>query len=124
MKIKKNITDNNSLNSSERLYDLSWRVKMGYQPLEKLLPQADYSIYKLVRMASKRAMELAEGAPKLIVASSSAKIATVAFEEIAAGKVALKEVAEKLSGAGKKLSKAREKEELEQEQKIAEEQHV
>ena len=39
---------------------------MGYQPLEDLLPKANYSIYKLVRLASIRATELAEGKPRLI----------------------------------------------------------
>jgi len=62
---------------------------MAYQAQEKLLPQANQSIYKLILMASQRALELAEGAPKLIEYPSSEKPATIALEEIAAGKVAL-----------------------------------
>ena len=65
---------------------------MGYQPLESLLPKAANSIYKLVRVASCRATELAEGKPKLIANPSSDKVATIALEEIAAGKVVIKEV--------------------------------
>lgn len=60
---------------------------MGYQPREKLLPHADGSVYKLILLASQRALELAEGAPRLIEYPSSDKPATVALEEIMAGKV-------------------------------------
>ncbi len=61
---------------------------MAYAPLEDLLKNSD-SIYKLVIMASKRALELSEGQPKL-VESSSDKSATIALEEIAQGKVTYK----------------------------------
>ncbi len=67
---------------------------MSYQPLEKLLPRAGNSIYRLVLMAAKRATELADGAAKLIDFPSSEKTTTIALEEVAAGKVELKEVAE------------------------------
>ncbi|MCA9398293.1 MAG: DNA-directed RNA polymerase subunit omega [Candidatus Omnitrophica bacterium] len=60
---------------------------MAKQPLEKLLPKAGMSIYKLVRMASDRAVELAEGKPKLVNAHGSEKETTVALEEIIQGKV-------------------------------------
>lgn len=62
---------------------------MSYIPLEKLLGKADKSIYKLVIIASKRALELAEGQPKL-VATNSSKPSTIALEEIAAGKIQVK----------------------------------
>ena len=75
---------------------------MGYQPNEKLLPRANNSIYKLVLMAAKRATELADGAPKFIDFPSSGKATTIALEEIAAGKVELKEVADKRSQATEK----------------------
>lgn len=65
---------------------------MGYPPIENLLPKTGYSIYKLVRLASNRATELAEGKPKLIDAPSTAKTATIALEEIQAGKVILKDM--------------------------------
>lgn len=68
---------------------------MAFQSLEKLLPQANQSIYKLILMASQRALELAEGAHRLIEYPSSEKPATIALEEIAAGKVALGAVKKK-----------------------------
>jgi DNA-directed RNA polymerase omega subunit len=64
---------------------------MSYQPLEKLLPQANNSIYKLIILASKRALELAEGMPRLVENPSSEKPATVALDEIMAQKVKLAE---------------------------------
>ena len=83
---------------------------MGYQPLEKLLPQANYSIYKLVKLASKRAMELADGKPKLIEKPSSEKTATIALEEIRAGKVVLKGVKGFVPPPAKEKSKEKGKE--------------
>jgi len=72
---------------------------MAYQPLEDLLPKSNYSIYKLILLAAKRATELADGMPKLIDFPTSQKATTIAFEEIKAGKVELKEVAEGRRGA-------------------------
>jgi len=72
---------------------------MGYPPLEDLLPKSGYSIYTLVRIASRRATELADGKPNLIEAPGSAKTATVALEEICAGKVVLKELADQFMPA-------------------------
>lgn len=91
---------------------------MGYQPLEKLLPRADHSIYKLVRLASKRAVELADGAPRLIEAPAFLKTTTVALDEIAAGKVVIREVAERLSKTDKKSSAHPKKEDAEKEEKL------
>jgi DNA-directed RNA polymerase omega subunit len=68
---------------------------MGYPPLEELLPKTDYSIYKLVRMASNRAIELADGKPRLIETPSLMKTTTIALEEIQNAKVVLKEVADR-----------------------------
>ncbi|MDP2652436.1 MAG: DNA-directed RNA polymerase subunit omega [Candidatus Omnitrophota bacterium] len=68
---------------------------MGYQPLERLLPKTGYSIYRLVRLAANRAMELADGQPKLVENVSSEKVTTIALEEIMQGKVVLKDVADK-----------------------------
>jgi DNA-directed RNA polymerase subunit omega len=48
------------------------------------------SIYKLVILASKRALELNEGSPKL-VETDSKRISTIALEEIKAGKIVMKE---------------------------------
>lgn len=48
------------------------------------------SIYKLVILASKRALELNEGSPKL-VETDSKRISTIALEEIKSGKIVMKE---------------------------------
>lgn len=58
-----------------------------YVPLENLLDKSDNSIYKLVILASKRSLEIAEGQPKLVDMNSSFKPSTIALHEIAAGKV-------------------------------------
>ncbi len=60
---------------------------MGYVDREKLLGESEGSIYKLVNLASKRALEIAEGQPKLVNVSAEIKPSTVALYEIAAGKV-------------------------------------
>jgi DNA-directed RNA polymerase omega subunit len=62
---------------------------MVYVPLEKLLEKSGGSVYKLVTLVSKRALEIASGQPKLVEADSSAKPSTIALQEIAEGKVAL-----------------------------------
>jgi len=67
---------------------------MGYPPLEDLLPKSGYSVYKLIRMASKRATELADGKRKLIENPSLEKATTISLEEIQAGQVVLKDVAD------------------------------
>lgn len=53
--------------------------------IEELLKKTG-SVYKLVILASKRALELNEGAPRLIETDSK-KITTIALEEILQGKV-------------------------------------
>ncbi|MFH0763371.1 MAG: DNA-directed RNA polymerase subunit omega [Candidatus Omnitrophota bacterium] len=60
---------------------------MPYVPIEKLLDKSDGSIYKLVILASKRALEIAEGQPKLVDANSSTKPSTIALHEISENKV-------------------------------------
>lgn len=49
------------------------------------------SIYKLVILASERALELNNGSPKL-VDTTSTKVSTVALLEIKGGKIGYKEV--------------------------------
>ena len=78
---------------------------MGYPPLEDLLPKAGNSIYKLIRMASTRAVELADGKPKLINISPSEKTPTIALEEIRSGHVFLKEVASQFAPKPSKAQK-------------------
>lgn len=58
-------------------------------PMEQLLKRTG-SIYKLVVLASKRAIELNSGAGKLIEVGPHLKLSTVALEEIRQGKVRLK----------------------------------
>lgn len=60
---------------------------MEYVALEGLLDKSKGSIYKLVILASKRALEIAEGQPKLVATSASTKPSTTALFEIAEGKV-------------------------------------
>lgn len=60
---------------------------MVYMELEKLVDKSNNSVYKLVIMAAKRALEIAEGQPKLVVANASVKPSTIALQEIAGGKV-------------------------------------
>jgi DNA-directed RNA polymerase omega subunit len=65
---------------------------MAYVAVEKLLDKSEHSIYKLVILASKRALEIAEGQPKLVEANASIKPSTVALQEIAAGKIEAKKI--------------------------------
>ena len=65
---------------------------MPYVALEKLVDRSSYSIYKLVILASKRALEIAEGQPKLVNMDSSIKPSTIALYEIAEGKVQYKKI--------------------------------
>lgn len=65
---------------------------MGYVDREKLLNMSEGSIYKLVNLAARRALEIAEGQPKLVDVNSALKPSTVALYEIAAGKVQAKRV--------------------------------
>ena len=60
---------------------------MAYQPLEELLPKASMSVYRLVRLASMRATELATTGIKLVSVPADQKLATTALDEIRAGKV-------------------------------------
>lgn len=63
---------------------------MPYVALEKILDKSEKSIYKLVILASKRALEIAEGQPKLVEADAAMKPSTIALYEIAASKIAYK----------------------------------
>jgi len=58
-----------------------------YVALEDMLEKSDNSIFKLVILASKRALEIAEGQPKLVDVDSSLKPSTIALHEIAENKV-------------------------------------
>ena len=65
---------------------------MGYQPLEELLPKANNSIYRLSRLASKRACEISVTGVKMVIVPSEQKLTTTALEEIRVGKVVEKSV--------------------------------
>lgn len=60
---------------------------MPYIEIENLLDRSGGSVYKLVILASKRALEIAEGQPKLSQADPDTKPSTVALQEIAEGKI-------------------------------------
>lgn len=63
---------------------------MSYIPVQNLLGTTD-SIYKLVVLAAKRAVELNGGAPRL-VETEQEKASSVALEEIAQGKIKMGKV--------------------------------
>ncbi len=63
---------------------------MGYVPLENMVDKSCMSVYKLVIIAARRALEIVEGQPKLVDADPSVKPSTVALYEISAGKVSCK----------------------------------
>ncbi|MDD2680050.1 MAG: DNA-directed RNA polymerase subunit omega [Candidatus Omnitrophica bacterium] len=65
---------------------------MGYVEREKMLDRSENSIYKLVNLAAKRALEIAEGQPKLVAESAAAKPSTIALHEISDGKVQAKKL--------------------------------
>ncbi|MCM8794407.1 MAG: DNA-directed RNA polymerase subunit omega [Candidatus Omnitrophica bacterium] len=72
--------------------------------MEKLIENTGSSKYKLVILAAKRALELSEGAPRLVDVSVKAKPAIVALKEIAAGKVTMKLLDGKKGRGSKKSS--------------------
>ncbi len=66
---------------------------MAYIELENLVDKSASSIYKLVIMASRRALEIAEGQPKLVGELNPAlKPSTIALHEIQEGKVYCKKL--------------------------------
>ena len=62
---------------------------MQYIPVEELLDKVA-SRYKLVILASRRAGELNNGAPRLVDISPKEKILIIALEEIREGKIGYK----------------------------------
>ncbi len=60
-----------------------------YVPIEPLLAKVE-SVYKLVILAARRALELNEGAPRLVEGDPKQKPSTTALDEIAAGKISYK----------------------------------
>jgi DNA-directed RNA polymerase omega subunit len=60
--------------------------------IENLLSKSGNSLYKLVVITSKRALDLAEGKPKLVedVSLVNTKPSTIALKEVGQGKIHLK----------------------------------
>ena len=83
----------------------------SYQTIEDLLPKAGDSIYRLVRMAANRALELAEGRKCLIENPTNDKSTTRALEEIYAGRVVFKESEEHLASPDEEIPQSSENEE-------------
>ena len=54
---------------------------------EALISQSGGNVFRLVRMAAVRALELSMGKPSLIENALTDKVATIALEEIAQGKI-------------------------------------
>ena len=75
---------------------------MSYQPIEDLLPKANHSIFRLVRLASNRANEISQHGGKLVEVPLNQKIATTALEEIRQGRVIDKLVVDNEAAASKK----------------------
>jgi DNA-directed RNA polymerase omega subunit len=65
---------------------------MGYIEREKLLSKSEGSIYKLVNLVAKRALEITEGQPKLIETNPAVKPSTIALYEVEDGKVQAKKL--------------------------------
>ena len=64
-------------------------MPMYNMPMEDLINKTG-SLYKLVILAARRAIELNSGAGRLVDVSPTLKLSTVALEEIRQGKVKLR----------------------------------
>jgi DNA-directed RNA polymerase subunit K/omega len=62
-----------------------------YVPLEKLIDKTKGNMYKLVHLVSRRALALAEGAPRTIEVPSEMKVTTLAMMEISTGTIVMEE---------------------------------
>ena len=63
---------------------------MAYIPMEKLLKNTQESMYKLVILAARRAIELGGGSEKLVEATPNTKLTSIAFREIGENKITYK----------------------------------
>jgi len=64
--------------------------KMAYISMEKLMKKNQGSLYKLVVLASRRALELGSGSQKLVEVPPNTKLTTIALKEIREDKVSYK----------------------------------
>ena len=78
---------------------------MAYQPLEEMLPRAQGAVYRLSRLASTRALEVSLTGVSLVGKTSTQKPATIALEEILAGRVTDQVSADKANGITKAKKK-------------------
>jgi len=60
---------------------------LAYVALEELLKNKQDSIYKLVVLASRRALELGTGSERLVSLAPETKLTSVALEEIKENKI-------------------------------------
>ena len=63
---------------------------MAYIGMEDLLKNAQGSLYKLVTLASRRALELSAGSEALVDGLANKKVTSKALEEIRKGKIGYK----------------------------------
>ena len=63
---------------------------MAYVPMEKLLENTHESMYKLVILAARRALELSGGSEKLVEATPNTKLTSIALREIGEDKIVYK----------------------------------
>ena len=83
---------------------------MPYQPRERLLSKAEGSVYKLVILASQRALELSEGMPTFVEKRRSDKPTVLSLDEIAGDKVGLRLAPAKAKPKVKEAEKPKAKE--------------
>ena len=63
---------------------------MAYIPIEHLLKATHDSMYRLVILASQRALELGAGSEKLVEADPNTKLTSIALQEIRENKISCK----------------------------------
>jgi DNA-directed RNA polymerase omega subunit len=63
---------------------------VAYIPMEDLMQNTNGSLYKLVILAARRALELGAGSEKLVEARTNEKLTTIALKEIQQQKVSYK----------------------------------
>jgi len=64
---------------------------MSYVPIESLLKNTNGSMYKLVILASQRALELGAGSEKLVKTIPNTKITSIALKEIVEQKITFRD---------------------------------
>jgi DNA-directed RNA polymerase omega subunit len=65
---------------------------MPYIARDRLIAKSSDSVYKLVILAARRALEIAEGQPKLVESNPATKPSTIALQEIFEGRVQARKI--------------------------------